>query len=137
MKKEMRLSKNYVLNDFIYSRMAIENGLDNTPKGREVEAIKNLVEKLLQPLCDFCGFPIYITSGDRSIEVNRLVGGVESSQHVKGEAVDCYTGGGKGLLYNLGKSELPFDQAILYSRKNMLHLSLSLTGDNRKQVIIK
>ena len=91
---------------------------------------------MLQPLRVVYGKPIAITSGYRSPEVNRLVGGVPSSQHVKGEAADCYVLDPKELLDVLLCCKLPFDQAILYKRKKFLHLSFRVNGENRYQVII-
>ena len=64
-------------------------GLDNTPGERERLALLALVEKVLDPLREALGEPIRITSGYRSPELNRLVGGVPTSQHLKGEAADC------------------------------------------------
>ena len=77
-----------------------------------------LVDHLLQPLRERVGEAIAITSGFRNQEVNRLVGGVPTSQHTKGEAADCYCASGpEYLLQVLLDSGLPFDQAIVYKRK--------------------
>lgn len=67
---------------------------------------------------------MYIMSGYRSEELNRLVGGAPSSQHMKGEAVDIYTVDRNRLLEDLVASRLNFDQAILYRTKGFIHLSL-------------
>lgn len=131
----MKISDNLTMKNFIYSRVAVERGLDNTPPPEAEEAIHYLVENLLQPLQDFAGEIIYITSGYRCKEVNRLVGGSRYSQHMKGEAADCYTWGKEGLLWELEVSELDFDQAILYYDRNILHLSLKREGKNRRQIL--
>ena len=99
--------------------------------------IRRLVERLLQPLRDRLGEPIAILSGYRSDELNRLVGGVPSSQHRLGEAADCYCAAGPDhLLKVLKASGLPFDQAIIYCRRQFLHLSYR-EGRNRGMVIYK
>ena len=131
-----RISRNFTWEEMTYSRVAVENGLLNEPPFEVKLAIKELVKRLLQPLRLAYGKPIAITSGYRSPEVNRLVGGVPSSQHVKGEAADCYVPDPKVLLDVLLFSKLPFDQAILYKQKKFLHLSLRVNGENRYQVII-
>ena len=131
----MEISDNLTMKNFIYSRVALENGLDNTPPPEAEKAIKNLVENLLMPLQKGAGETIYITSGYRSEEVNRLVGGKKNSQHMKGEAADCYTWGLPGLFWELEYNELEFDQAILYHDRDILHLSLKLNGENRRQLI--
>lgn len=131
------LSRDFTLDELIYSRIAVEHGLDNFPPAEVHPALRELVQRLLQPLRIAFGAPIAITSGYRSPEVNRLTGGVPSSQHVKGEAADCYAPGIYKLLDALLKSGLPFDQAILYRKKHFLHLSLKANGVNRYQVLYK
>ena len=80
---------------------------------------------------------MYIMSGYRSEELNRLVGGAPSSQHMKGEAGDIYTVDRNRLLEDLVASRLNFDQAILYRTKGFIHLSLKKQGVNRKQILFK
>ena len=80
---------------------------------------------------------MYIMSGYRSEELNRLVGGAPSSQHMKGEAVDIYTVDRNRLLEDLVASRLNFDQAILYRTKGFIHLSLKKQGVNRKEILFK
>ena len=107
------------------------------PDAAATANIRRLVERLLQPLRDRLGEPIAILSGYRSDELNRLVGGVPSSQHRLGEAADCYcTAGPDHLLKVLKASGLPFDQAIIYCRRQFLHLSYR-EGRNRGMVIYK
>ena len=132
--EKKKISDNLTMKNFIYSRVAIERGLNNMPTPWAERAINNLVENLLQPLQNFAGETIYITSGYRCPEVNRLVRGARNSQHVTGEAADCYVPGGPGLLWELEVSELDFDQAIMYYDKEVLHLSLKLEGENRHEI---
>ncbi|MBC5644092.1 DUF882 domain-containing protein [Parabacteroides sp. BX2] len=120
-----------------YSCIAILNGLPNNPPEEARCALCELVKCLLQPLRIAYNKPIVVTSGYRSPEVNRLVGGVRSSQHVKGEAADCYVPDIYFLLDTLKKSDLPFDQAILYRKKHFLHLSYRVNGKQRRQVLYK
>ena len=133
----MKITNNFSLVEFTYSRTAIEHALNNVPGYRETVALKSLVVNLLQPLRDCLNAPIAITSGYRSPDVNLLVGGVPSSQHTKGEAADCYTAEGpEHLLSVLLASGLAFDQAIVYRRKCFLHLSFR-EGFNRGRVLYK
>ena len=135
MNKNNQISKNLTVEEFTYSRKAIENGIDNMPGESQIAAIRLLITQLIQPLRDRLGEPIAITSGYRCPEVNRLVGGVVNSQHTRGEAADCYAAcGPERLLEVLIDSGLPFDQAIVYRKKKFLHLSYK-NGANRKQII--
>ena len=117
-----KISRNFTWEEMTYSRVAVENGLRNIPPIEAEIAMKQLIKRLLQPLRIAYAQPIAITSGYRSPEVNKLVGGVPSSQHVKGEAADCYVPDPEVLLNVLRFCKLPFDQAILYKRKKFLHL---------------
>lgn len=133
----LQLSKNFTLEEFTYSRIAIEQGLENIPNPQALLALKNLTGYLLQPLRERYGKIIAITSGYRNEAVNLLAGGVKNSQHTKGEAADCYiTEGPEVLLGILQASGLDFDQAIVYRRKKFLHLSYR-EGFNRQQVLYK
>ena len=134
----IQLSPNFNISELTHSQTAIENAIDNSPDEKSLENLKYLCKNLLQPLRDKLGKPIHVTSGYHCEELNRLVGGVPTSQHVKGEAADCYcTDGPEFLLQILLNSGLEFDQAIVYKKKRFLHLSLKRGGGNRKMVLRK
>ena len=120
------------------SETAEAMGIRNDPGSRERLALVNLCARLLQPLRDIYGKPIHINSGYRCPELNKAVGGVPTSQHQRGEATDLSVDGKAGdLLELIEENHLPFDQAILYRKRNFLHVSLRLEGENREQIIIK
>lgn len=130
-----QLTEHFTQEELTYSRIAIENGWDNTPSPSARAALQQLAARLLQPLREQLGAPIAITSGYRSAKVNRAAGGVPHSSHLKGEAADCFTAAGpEHLLKTLLASGLPFDQAILYKRRRFLHLSYR-EGKNRKEIL--
>lgn len=134
----MNISKDFTWDEMVGSRMADAHGIHNRPGRRERMAIEELVKRLLQPLRLAFGKPIKIISGYRCANLNKLVGGVASSQHVKGEAADCVVrGDATRLLGVLLANGFPFDQAILYKKRNFLHLSIRGERDNRREVIIK
>lgn len=132
----MDLTKNFNLEELVYSYTAAVGKIENSPDEAAVASLRQLCERLLQPLRDHIGKPITILSGYRSKELNSKVGGVINSQHRAGEAADCTTDDGpEKLLSALRASKLPFDQAILY-RERFLHLSYR-SGKNRQQVMIR
>lgn len=53
-----------------------------------IGALFALTHAVLQPLRDELGTPVTITSGYRSPQLNSLVGGSKTCQHMRGEAVD-------------------------------------------------
>lgn len=128
----MRLSDNFLLYEFTKSETATRLGILNNPGGEEIENLRRLCIRVLQPLREKYGKQIYINSGYRCQELNKEVGGVASSQHVKGEAADCHVDDPRKLLTCLLASGIEFDQAILYP--TFLHISYR-SGFNRKEVL--
>lgn len=82
------LTRNFKLRELTRSYQAEKHGIVNEPTKGDVEALRNLCERILQPLRDFYGKPIIVSSGFRSKTLNRAIGGSSSSQHLKGEAAD-------------------------------------------------
>lgn len=136
-KEEKGLAEHFKLDEFIYSATAVELGLDNALPPEVMPAIRNLTVRLLEPLRIYHRQPMYIMSGYRSEELNRLVGGAPNSQHMRGEAADIYTIDRYRLLEDLVASRLNFDQAILYRTRGIVHLSLKRHGVNRRQILFK
>lgn len=128
------ISKNFSYKEFEASETADKKGICNVITTFEVrDAILALVEEVLQPLRDAWGKPLKINSGYRCKELNAVVGGVPTSQHVKGEAADiaCKT---PLKLAQLAKDlGLPYDQMILYP--SFVHFSHRLDGEQRGQVL--
>ena len=84
--------------------------------------------------------PIRITSGYRSPELNRAIGGSNKSQHCKGEALDLqfWENGemnNKKIYDWIIDSGLEFDQMINEFDYSWIHLSLK-EKNNRKDVLI-
>lgn len=129
----MKLSENFELSEFTDSEKATEKGIVNNPGVKEVAALQNFATKLLQPLRKVYGKRMIINSGYRCPELNKAVGGVPTSQHTKGEAADVACEHPAYLVECLKKSGLDFDQCIQYS--SFVHLSLKLSGQNRKQYL--
>ena len=134
----MKLTKNFKMEEFCRSNTAVAKGLKNVPGPTEVISLSKLAENLLQPLRDYYGKPMNVNSGFRSPEVNKAVGGVASSQHLKGQAADIRCENPRELLTLLRSpaSGLMWDQAILYDdgRNRFLHLSY-VDRNNRQQVL--
>ena len=133
-----KITDNFSREEFTRSETAERLGIQNIPGNRERLAIVNLCAKLLQPLRDIYGGPIHINSGYRCLALNKAVGGVPTSQHLRGEASDLSIDGkARDLLELIEEHRLPFDQAILYRKQNFLHVSLKAEGENREQIIVK
>jgi hypothetical protein len=109
----MQLSKNFTLNEMTKSETASRRGISNLPSDEHLKNLKQLVEKVLQPIRDQFG-PATINSGYRSPALNEAVGGSKTSQHCYGQAVDVEVRGVAN--YDLAKwieDNLDYDQLIL------------------------
>ena len=83
----MNLSRNFTLSELIKSDTAIRKGINNNPNAEQIEKLKTLCEKILQPVRDQFG-RVKVTSGFRSPELCVAIGSSLTSQHSKAEAVD-------------------------------------------------
>jgi hypothetical protein len=130
--------KHFALTEFTASETAERLGIDNTPPVPVITALNVLVDNVLDPLRELYGAPIVVNSGYRSPALNAMVGGVPSSQHVKGEAADIEAGdrsrAGNIKLFELIRDRLPFDQLINEHNFAWVHVSFSRVR-NRKQAL--
>ena len=135
----MRLSKNFVLSEITRSNTAKRLGIDNAPSKKHLQNIQTLIRDVVQPMRDSLG-PIRITSGYRSPELNRAIGGSNKSQHCKGEALDLqfWENGemnNKKLFDWIIDNGIEFDQMINEFDYSWIHISLK-EKKNRKDVLI-
>lgn len=111
----MQLSQHFSLAELTVSQTADRAGIDNSPDDGVISNLTVLCHGL-EMIRALVGLPILISSGYRSPVVNKLVGGSETSQHMKGQAADITCpqyGDPKNLLKAVMAAKLPFDQAIL------------------------
>jgi len=138
----MRLSKNLTLREAIKSNTATRLGIDNTPEEWEIHNLRAVAENVFQPVRDHFGVPIAVSSGYRSKELNRAIGGSKYSQHMIGEALDLdadvYGKVTNAEIFNYIKNNLEWDQMIWEfgddEEPNWVHLSYKEAGRNRKQI---
>ena len=104
--KDMHLSEHYTLGEVTKTSVKTADG--NIPSHVAIENLRNLCENWLEDLrysnnvlYGDMDMPIIITSGYRSPEVNKAVGGSPTSNHLTGCAVDIRCAG--------------FEQALRYA----------------------
>ena len=137
----MELSKSFTLNELTKSQEATRLGIENIPNEEEIQNLKILCEKILQPVRDFYGLPVSISSGYRSPELCEAVGSSRTSQHARGQAADFEIFGvpNKQVADFIVKN-LDYDQCILeFWNKNepnsgWVHCSFN-KDNNRKQYL--
>lgn len=139
----MKLSKNFTLEEMLYSSTAearhIKNIMFDTTTC--VANLTGLCQKVLQPIREHFG-PVVVSSGYSCAALNKIIGRKNTSQHAKGEAADLQLKNGSN--YDLAKwirDNLEFDQLIYESRLrngkpyDWVHVSYKLDGTNRNQVL--
>lgn len=122
--------KYFTIKELTNSATAKRKGIDNRPTQEVTTALVALVDNVLDPLRQAYGKPIVVTSGYRSVKLNKAVGGASSSQHVKGEAADIRSVSddpkeNKVIFDLIRKLGLPFDQLINEFGYDWVHVSFS------------
>ncbi len=146
----MKISTHLNLAEVTRSDSAKRHGIDNTPTAEHLENFKLLAEKVFEPIRLHFKTPIFISSGYRSADLNKFIGGagkivngvyIPSSQHCTGQAIDIDMDGSKGgvtnkMVFDFIVSRLDFDQLIWEfgtdANPDWVHVSYAKTG-NRKQ----
>lgn len=109
-----------------------------------IENFKLLAEKVFEPIRTHFNCPIHISSGYRSAELNKCIGGSLTSQHCSGEAIDIDMDGSPSgvtnkMVFDYIKDNLSFDQLIYEfgdsKNPDWVHVSYESTGKQRKQVL--
>lgn len=136
----MKLSRNFSLQELTKSDTAIRKSIDNTPSNEVLSNLTTLCDMVLQKVRNSHGV-VTITSGYRSPELNRAIGGSTTSDHCKGCAADFEVPGldnkqlAKWIIDNL-----TFKQLILefyedgQPNSGWVHCSFE-EGENNNQVL--
>jgi len=132
----MKLSKYFDLRELIFSKIAEENGIDNTPTPEILEKLKYTASQF-DKVRELLGKPVNVSSGYRCLQVNRRIGSKDTSQHLKGEAVDfkCELfGNPKKVFDKIKESNIQFDQLIV-EFNSWVHISFVKNGGRRECLI--
>lgn len=124
------MGKHFTLKELTASSVAKKNGISNIPNKLEEENLVSLIDNILDPLREAYGNPIIINSGFRCKELNLIVKGSKTSQHMKGLAADIRTKlntkeENKKLFDLAIQLNLPFDQLIDEKNFSWVHISYS------------
>ena len=134
------LSTNLSLAEATSSATALRKGIANTPSVTHLIALKEVANNIFQPCRNHFGKPLRVTSGYRSEELNKVIGGSMKSQHSKGEALDMQSTSGYTNcdLFMYIKDHLTFDQLIWEfgndENPDWVHVSYKTEG-NRGEVL--
>ena len=128
----------FTLAEMVKSDTAAAKRIDNIPTPEAEENLKKLMVNVLEPARVMLGAPVIVTSGYRCPKLNKAVGGVSNSQHVKGQAADlvCKRYEDKRRLFDILK-EMDIDQLLWETNKagtQWIHVSYVGQGLNRQYV---
>ena len=98
----------FTIPELTHSLTADAYGIDNTPPAEAVPLMVELIIKVLDPLRERWGVPIYVNSGYRCPALNAKVGGSKTSYHLRGMAADI-------------SSRCPFHNAALFTEIRIMH----------------
>ena len=138
------VTMHFTIEELYASKTAKEKGINNKPSTQQMINLVYLAAFVLEPLRVAMNEPIKISSGFRCYDLNKAVGGVYNSQHLKGQAADLCIDGDieKGRRwFNYIKDNLLFDQLIWEKNQKTgscwVHVSFVFPdfGKNRKNVI--
>jgi hypothetical protein len=133
-----RISKHISYKEAVGSNYAKQKGIKNKPNEEQVENMKLLAEEVFEPLREWVDAPIKVNSMFRSLELNTALKGSKTSSHMKGEAMDITSMGGKSNLemFHYIKDNLCFDQLIWEFGKEPKWLHVSFNKDNNRQQVL-
>jgi len=135
-----KVSKHLSYKEATHSDYAKQYKIANKPSSEDIENMELLAEKVFEPLREWVGEPIRVNSMFRSPELNSALKGATRSSHMKGQAFDITSMGGKTNLemFHYIIENLPFDQLIWEygAEPKWLHVSYVNEKENRGQVLV-
>ena len=136
------LSLNFSLDEFTASQEATRHSINNTPSEKVVENLRMLAALLEQVRELLGGNSIRISSGYRSLALNRHIGSNDTSAHVRGWAADftCPSFGTPiTVAKKIAESNLKFDQLICegvsQSKPEGVWIHISCDPKNRRDIL--
>lgn len=134
---DIKLSPSFSLREFVISQVAERKGIINIPSEDVINNLKRLCVTILEPARAKLG-GLRISSGYRSIKLNKAVGGAVTSGHIFGFCADILPL--KVSNIDFAKwvvKNVPFDQVILEfgTKSNPAWIHVSSDPRNRKQVL--
>lgn len=132
----MNLSTHFSLEELVATQ---HREIDNTPPAAIVETLRRTAQGL-ETVRTQLGVPLIISSGYRSPELNRAVGGQPSSQHQTGEAADFIApafGAPNTIVAALMDcTAVEYDQLILEELGGRAWVHVSFSARPRRQALI-
>lgn len=126
--------KYFSFKEMIQSDTAKSKGIENIPDWEQIDALRSLIETILDPLREWFKKPIHVNSGYRCKALNSAVGGVSNSFHLYGQGADITAGNRteNEKLFNYIKDNLPFTELGWEGKGAWIHVGYN--GKDEKEV---
>ena len=118
------------------SETADRRGINNRIPQKLLPNVNYLIDRVLDPLREWYGRPIYVNSGYRCEELNKAVGGSPTSFHLTGCAadIDVHDRAENEKLFAYIREHLPFTELGWEGGGAWVHVALVLGREKEKQV---
>ena len=140
----MKLTEHFRLGEFTRSVSAKAHDIDNSvPDVETAMRLAALCVCILEPLREHVGHPIRISSGYRCPELNAIVHGSATSQHMTGEACDIAAASEEEAeeYFQYIRRNLDFDQLIfermLGQRQDICWIHVSYAGRRNRHEVMR
>lgn len=133
----MQLTEHFSLEELIASEMASRLGINNTPPPSVCISLLILAQGL-EEVRTLLISPIHVNSGYRSKQLNQVVGGSKTSDHIIGLAADiiCPTFGKPlEICRAIAASNIPFKQ-VIHEFGHWCHISFALPHEEAKRELL-
>lgn len=120
----MQLSEHFSLEELTRSDTATRLGIDNSAPEMVIDNLRILAERL-EEVRALLGHPIIVSSGYRSIALNKAVRGSVTSAHTTGLAADFSCpkfGDPKSICIEIAASTIKFDK-LIWEFDTWVHIS--------------
>lgn len=129
MKKEQLTRKNFDWKEFFESNTAKLKNINNTTDDTKLLENGAILADKIQEIREILGYPIKINSAYRCLQLNRIIGSKDTSQHIKFEAVDfnCDSfGNPEKIVLFLKDRTIEVDQCLVEQngKRSWVHLSI-------------
>lgn len=128
--------KYFTIAELCNSDTADRRGIINRLPKEYLPNVQGLINHVLDPLREWYGKPIYVNSGYRCPELNKVVGGVENSYHVSGCAadIDARSYEENKKLFEYIRENLPFTEVGWEGGGRWIHVALVPGRESEKEV---
>jgi len=126
-----RITPHFTLEELTFSNTAVRLDINNTPDEEALKNLKTLAEGLEHVRTKLDGNAIRISSGYRSLQLNRALRSKDTSFHVRGLAAD-WTCPGFGSIDDvmrcIAESGIEWDQ-LIYEYGSWIHIAFPAEGE--------